>query len=70
MKFIIDRFEGKYAVCEKDDNTIINIEKVKLPENVKEGDIIIMNSEKAYIDLNETRIRKSRIKKFTEDIWI
>ena len=26
MQVAIDRFEGKYAVCEKDDKTMINIE--------------------------------------------
>jgi len=40
MKVIVDRFEGKYAVCEKEGNVMINIEKSQLPKGVKEGDVI------------------------------
>ncbi len=31
MKVTVDRFEGRYAVCENEDRTMINIEKSKLP---------------------------------------
>ena len=32
MKYIIDRFEGKWAVCEAEDGKMIDIEKSKLPK--------------------------------------
>ncbi len=40
MKLIIDRFEGDYAVCEREDKTMMDIERSKLPEGVKEGSVL------------------------------
>lgn len=62
MKVIIDRFEGEYAVCEKDDRTMINIKKNKLPADVEEGDVLVINGDSITIDAVETmkRKRKSR----------
>lgn len=39
MEYVIDRFEGEYAVIETDINTFVNIPKI-LVEDAKEGDII------------------------------
>lgn len=41
MQVIIDRFEGKYVVCEKEDRTMVNIEKGKIPDDAKEGELNI-----------------------------
>lgn len=40
MKYIIDRFEGEYAVIELSDRKTVNIPKIILPENAFEGSII------------------------------
>ena len=40
MKLIIDRFEGEYAVCEKKNRRMINIHKIKLPSEAREGDVV------------------------------
>lgn len=61
MKGIIDRFEGNYAVVELEDRRMTNIEKSLLPENVAEGDCIILEDGKYIIDKNETENRKKRI---------
>lgn len=37
MIFIIDRFEGKFAVCECENQQMIDILKTLLPEEAKEG---------------------------------
>lgn len=69
MKVIVDRFEGKYAVCEKEGNVMISIEKSQLPKGVKEGDVLIIDSKDIYVDLNETKDRRTKIKKLIKDIW-
>ena len=69
MKLIIDRFEGIYAICEKEDQSMINIEKDKLPSNVKEGDVIIFEDGFYKIDDNATNGRKKRIEKLMDDLW-
>lgn len=69
MKVVIDRFEGIYAVCEKEDRTMINIEIEKLPLKAKEGDVLSITSDSINIDVEETYIRKKEIEELTRDLW-
>jgi len=70
MLLVIDRFEDDFAVCEKDDKTMINIERIKLPLSVKEGDVITFSGNKITLNEVETKIRKLKIDKMTKDLWI
>jgi hypothetical protein len=70
MLLVIDRFEGNFAVCEKDDKTMVDIERKKLPLGAKEGDAIIIEGSKVTIDIMETIKRKSEIDKMTKDLWL
>lgn len=56
MKFIIDRFEGDFAVAELENYDIIDIPRVLLPEETKEGDVLNI-----IIDKDETEKRRQRI---------
>ncbi len=69
LKVTIDRFEGNYAVCEKESGTMINIEKSKLPSQAKEGDILIINDEVIEIDISETKKRKHIIERLMDMLW-
>lgn len=69
MKIIIDRFEGKYAVCEIENLEMMDIEISKLPANAKEGDVLIINGDKIIIDEKESKERKETIKKLMDDLW-
>lgn len=69
MKMIIDRFEGKYAVCEMENLEMKDIEISKLPENAKEGDVLIVNGDEIKIDKEETKNRRKKIKKLMDDLW-
>lgn len=69
MKAIIDRFEGFYAVCEKEDKAMINILKINLPSEVKEGDVLIFENNKIFIDIEETKKRHKEIEKLTQGLW-
>lgn len=66
MKVIIDRFESNFAVCEKENKTMIDIPKEILPEEAKEGDVLNIN---ISIDTEETENRKKIIEELTKDIW-
>ena len=49
QKYIIDRFEGDFAVCENyDTEEIIDILKEKLPNDAKEGDIIFKDDNENF----------------------
>ena len=70
MKVIIDRFEGHFAVCEKEDKTMIDIERSKIPAEAKEGDALLVEDNKIIIDEEETKKREERIEDLTKDLWI
>ena len=70
MNVIIDRFEGHYAVCEKEDKGIMNIKKSEIPTIAKEGDVLnINNNNVIIIDKEKTKKRKIKIEKLTNDLW-
>jgi hypothetical protein len=69
MKVTIDRFEGKFAICEKPDRTMVNIEKSILPVNAKEGDILVIEGDSIKIDTGGTAARKKSIDKLMNDLW-
>ncbi len=69
MKVVIDRFEGEYAVCEKDDRTMIMLKKNEIPLTAEEGDVLIIEAGNIILDKEETEKRKREIERLTEDMW-
>ncbi|WP_333859046.1 DUF3006 domain-containing protein [Clostridium sp.] len=69
IKVVIDRFEGPYAVCEKEDRTMIDIKRIKLPSNAKEGCVLIIEGDKIIMDVGETERRKKHIESLTKNMW-
>ncbi len=62
-KFIIDRFEGSYALCEDEGKIMTKVPKYKLPLDCKEGDSLIQDSDGMYyIDNNDTKANESRLR--------
>lgn len=70
MRYIIDRFEGSFAVCETEQGMYVNIEKKKLPKNAKEGDVLLWKGNSFVIDVEATKKQKEKIKKLSDDLWI
>jgi len=69
MRVIIDRFEGDFAVCEKEDRTMLNIKREKLPPAAKEGDALIIERNTISIDASETTRRKNIVNKLFSDLF-
>ncbi|WP_139904698.1 DUF3006 domain-containing protein [Clostridium thermarum] len=69
MFVVIDRFEGNYAVCEKEDRTIIDISRDKLPPEAKVGDVLIITEDVIVIDIERTKEKKREIEELTKDLW-
>jgi hypothetical protein len=69
MRMVIDRFEGDYVVCERDDRTMLNINKNKLPAEAKEGDVLIVDGDAISIDLMETSKRKEQANQLMEKLF-
>ena len=60
MKFILDRFEGDYAVLEKEEGGTIDVLKEKV-NGAREGDVLLFENGKYTVSEEETHIRKKRI---------
>ena len=58
MQIIIDRFEGKIAVCEKPDRTMLNLPRIRLPAEAKEGDVLVVIGNTIRIDPAATTKRR------------
>jgi hypothetical protein len=58
---IIDRIEGGFAVCEKDDKEMVNIPLSDLPHGAKQGCVISIIDGSYVIDLEETKRRQEAI---------
>jgi hypothetical protein len=69
MQVTIDRFEGKIAVCEKSDRTMINIPREKLPTEAKEGDILIIEGNNIKIDSAATAQRRKAAEEMRKGIF-
>lgn len=61
-QLIIDRFEGKYAICEDAEQRYFAIEQDELPEGAAEGIVLEITDEgELRLDLEETQRRRNRI---------
>lgn len=66
MNFIIDRFEGDYAVVELENKEIVDIPRVILPVEAKEGDLINISIQKTETENREKRIQDKFNSLFSE----
>lgn len=63
MKYAVDRIEDNIVVIENlETREIQEIDKKTLPENIKEGSILVLDNNEYKLDLNEEELRRKRIK--------
>lgn len=58
---VIDRFENNIAVLETD-GVITEIDSSQLPENAREGDVLIQNDGVWTVDVSATEKRRAEIR--------
>lgn len=69
-EYTIDRFEENIAVLEdRKTGKMKNIEKEKIPESTKEGDIIKCINGKYFIDKKETEKVEKEIQEKYKNLW-
>ncbi|MBQ3552666.1 MAG: DUF3006 domain-containing protein [Clostridia bacterium] len=61
--FVLDRFEGEFALCEDEDGNMKRIGKSALPQNIKEGDVLRFDGCSYVFDAERTKERQERIRK-------
>lgn len=70
QEFSVDRLEEDIVVLENRENgNRINIEKSKLPDDIKEGDILKNINGKYILDREKTIDETNRIKDKMNDLW-
>lgn len=57
--YVIDRFEGKWAVVAGDGGEVFNLPKDLLPDTAREGDVVRIL---VQVDPEETMARRERIR--------
>ena len=68
--YVVDRFEGMYAVCEnRDTKEMLNIEKLKLPSNLHEGDVLTYKDNTFTLDESKKEEIEDRIKAKARNIF-
>lgn len=61
-QLIIDRFEGKYAICEDAEQKYFAIETAELPPDAKEGSVLAISDEgELTVDTEETQHRRAEM---------
>lgn len=68
-KFIVDRIEGYKAVLECENGDMVNLELKALPKNIKEGDVINFQENSYFLNSDETKARKEKIKNLMNSLF-
>ena len=58
MQLVIDRFEGKFALCQKPDRSMLKIPRRMIPSGALEGDVIQVSEDTISLDQGATAARK------------
>lgn len=69
MRYIVDRIENEYAVCEDENKEIVNIPIKELPSNITEKSIIDYIDNQYIINDEEQLKREETIKQKMDSVW-
>lgn len=62
MKYVIDRIEDNIVICQNlESKEMVEIEKNLLPQNIKDGTILLFENNEYKLDLKEEELRRKRI---------
>lgn len=68
MKYIVDRIESGYAVCQTENGSFSDIPLNELPE-VKSGDVLIEKNGRIVVDKSTTEEKRKKIISLQNDLW-
>lgn len=67
--FSIDRIADSFAVCVKDDMSVVELPLSVLPKEIKEGSVILFNNGEYVFEKSEEEKRRSRIAELQKRIF-
>ena len=68
-EYTIDRIEEGIAICEGNNTENIKINLSQIPNDAKEGDILIYEDDKYYIDENKTKQRLDEMRSLLNNLY-
>ena len=69
MKYSVERIEENIALCEDDLGKTIKLRLDELPENIREGDIIVHTENGYTIDSDETSVRRKKMAEMQKKLF-
>ena len=69
MQYIIDRFEGNFAILEAENGEYTGMERARLPREAGEGDVVVHELGAFRSDREETKRRRARIRQKMKALW-
>ena len=69
MKYSVERIEEKVALCEDDLGKTVKLRLDELPENIREGDIIVRTENGYTIDTDETSVRRKKMAEMQKKLF-
>ena len=69
MKYSVERIEENVALCEDDLGKTVKLRLDELPENIREGDIIVRTENSYTIDSDETSVRRKKMAEMQKKLF-
>lgn len=69
MKYSVERIEENVALCEDDLGKTVKLRLDELPENIREGDIIVRTENGYTIDSDETSARRKKMAEMQKKLF-
>lgn len=69
MKYSVERIEENVALCEDDLGKTVKLRLEELPENIREGDIIVRTENGYTIDTDETSVRRKKMAEMQKKLF-
>lgn len=69
MTYILDRYEGDYALLEAEDGTMVQIPKQVLPQAAAESSVLRQEQDGWVLCREETKSRADAIKSKMDLLW-
>jgi len=66
---VVDRFEGDFAIVEKDGRDFIKVSRELLSDEIKEGDCLFEKDGKYFLDKEQTELLRMEISKLKNSLW-
>ena len=69
MKYSVERIEENVALCEDGLGKTVKLRLDELPENIREGDIIVRTENGYTIDTDETSVRRKKMAEMQKKLF-